>query len=575
MRPFVKSDLIQKFRWGCPILLTALLLTACGGDGATGFAPSVVHTNPADQSTNVPVQTSIQAEFSYPVDPTSINGNTFFIEDVPGTISYQDRTATFTPSRSFERGKRYNATLTTGIKDLDGVPLPSNVRWSFETEGLFSVVNTIPKEGASGVARNTPVMVFFSGPVDPATVEGGQNFTVRAAGGAVVAGQYSYNETTRAAIFTPNSPFAENTSYEARVTTAVTAAAGDPLSEGKTWQFSTSTVVDDSPPQVTQKTPLEGATNIPIDIEITAAFNEAINSATLTGRFILSGPSGPVPAAVTSQNAAMAAVLKPTANLAPNTLYTATLKAGIRNISGVATTADLIWSFTTAAGTDPQAPAFVKSTYPCNEMVNVRVDIPFIWATFQEEMNSSDVRSRFKFQNQEGAAVFGGIRYENDQQRVYYDLFRLAYNTSYTATLEEGIRDGSGKRMPAYTWTFTTQPDPRTVTGPDLIAPTVQCTFPPAGSTHPISVTARAYLSEPVDPDTVRAGTTLIVRELREDRRVLSGTTRVEHDLTLIFQPKDGFKKGRSYEATVTTGVTDRAGNPLSQNYTWTFTATD
>src|SRR6185503_12835521 len=50
------------------------------------------------------------------------------------------------------------------------------------------------------------------------------------------------------------------------------------------------------------------------------------------------------------------ATFKPVSNLAPNTVYTATITTAVRDLAGNALGANFVWSFTTAATAAGQAP---------------------------------------------------------------------------------------------------------------------------------------------------------------------------------------------------------------------------
>src|SRR3569832_1221332 len=161
----------------CPLFIFLLLLTACGGGGGGEAVPSVTKTDPAPQSKNVPTTAPVRATFSYPVDPVSVNGNTFIVNggtSITGTVTYENDPAIFTPSAPWAESAAYTAVLTTGVKDLDGIPLPSNFNWSFETAGpdttAPTVAGTTPAERATKKTRNTPIMVTFSEPGKPETV---------------------------------------------------------------------------------------------------------------------------------------------------------------------------------------------------------------------------------------------------------------------------------------------------------------------------------------------------------------------------------------------------------------------
>jgi hypothetical protein len=94
-------------------------------------------STPYADSKNVPVGTAITATFSEAMDAGTISSGTLTLAGtggVAGTVSYSGMTATFTPSGNLEKGKLYTATVTTGVKDLDGVAMKENFTWSFTTE---------------------------------------------------------------------------------------------------------------------------------------------------------------------------------------------------------------------------------------------------------------------------------------------------------------------------------------------------------------------------------------------------------------------------------------------------------
>jgi hypothetical protein len=105
--------------------------------------PTIVSTNPADATTGVPVNATINATFSEDMDPLTISTSTFQVTDgsgqaVPGTVSYApaSRIATFTPLSNLTANTGYSATLTNGAADLAGNPLAAGLvgnPWNFTT----------------------------------------------------------------------------------------------------------------------------------------------------------------------------------------------------------------------------------------------------------------------------------------------------------------------------------------------------------------------------------------------------------------------------------------------------------
>lgn len=100
-------------------------------------APTVVSTTPAGGATGVSQTDPITATFSYDMDPATMSGSTFFVNGggggVAGSVSYANRTATFTIAGVLAAGTTYTATVTSGATDVSGTPLAADHVWSFTT----------------------------------------------------------------------------------------------------------------------------------------------------------------------------------------------------------------------------------------------------------------------------------------------------------------------------------------------------------------------------------------------------------------------------------------------------------
>jgi len=100
--------------------------------------------------------------------------------------------------------------------------------------------------------------------------------------------------------------------------------------------------------------------------------------------------------------------------------------------------------------------------------------------------------------------------------------------------------------------------------------PTVSLTVPTDGAidveaTYPISVT----FSEAMDEGTITADNFIV----GADSSTVSGTLSYDRDsMTALFVPDVGLSQSTIYTVTITTGITNAAGNPLAQNYVFSFT---
>src|SRR3990172_4666003 len=120
----------------------------------TGTAPDttpplVSSTSPANNATDVAVNTAISAAFSETMDAATITTATFTIAGVIGTVAYTGTTAAFTPTGNLAHSTTYTATITTEVKDLAGNALADNYIWTFTTD---SPPNKIAAGGAHTIA---------------------------------------------------------------------------------------------------------------------------------------------------------------------------------------------------------------------------------------------------------------------------------------------------------------------------------------------------------------------------------------------------------------------------------------
>lgn len=146
MKPFTKFSLMA--------LLFMFLVAACkndepsptvpvvpGGPAAPGV-PVVTTTSPSSNATGIPRNNAITIAFSADMDPTTINSSTVIVTQggvvIPGTVTYVNRVATFTPTDPFLPLTQYTVTITTGAKTLAGLALAANVVSSFTTGGSTS-----------------------------------------------------------------------------------------------------------------------------------------------------------------------------------------------------------------------------------------------------------------------------------------------------------------------------------------------------------------------------------------------------------------------------------------------------
>jgi Tol biopolymer transport system component len=101
------------------------------------LSPNVDSTSPANNAKSVGVGAAITATFSEPMSGSTIDTNTFTLDNgTTGTVTYDanSSTATFTPTSKLDYDTTYTATITTAVQDLAGNPMSADYTWSFTTQ---------------------------------------------------------------------------------------------------------------------------------------------------------------------------------------------------------------------------------------------------------------------------------------------------------------------------------------------------------------------------------------------------------------------------------------------------------
>ena len=557
---------MRMYRVGIMSFLTVLLVAFIAGCGQeTVTVPAVVSAVPAQGATGVVINTTISATFSMAMNPTTLDASTFTVTGpggtaVAGTVAYSGTTATFTPSAVLAYSSLYTATITTGAKNLGGVPLVGNYVWSFTTiTPPPTVIATIPANGATNVPIGQVLSATFSEAMTPASISAA-TFTVTGPGGTAVAGAVAYSGTT--ATFTPAANLANSTLYTATITIGAASLAGTPLAAAYQWTFTTIT----PPPVVTSTVPVNTATGVPLNQVLSATFNEAVACAALASpatAFTVAGP-GSTPVAGTVSCSGSVATFTPGAALAVNTLYTATISTSATSVAGTPLSGNYVWTFRTVPA--PTAPTVI-STVPADGAAGVPIN-QVLTATFSEAMNSATISSTtFTLSAPGGVAVTGKVTYvAAGSVATFAPAANLASSTVYTATITTGAMDLEGNALASnYVWTFTT------AAAPVVTPPTVTATIPADAATSvPLNQIVSATFSKAMNPATISSATFTLTGPGSTSVSGLVAYAAIGN--TLVFTPAANLAPSTLFTATITTGVTDLAGDALASNYVWTFT---
>ena len=114
-------------------------------------------------------------------------------------------------------------------------------------------------------------------------------------------------------------------------------------------------------PTVVETSPVNTSTGAPINRNVTATFSEQMDSSTIVSATMMlqQGISPVVDVVGIVTYSGTTASFTPTSDLAPNTVYTATITTGAKDLAGNPLGANFIWSFTTGS-TAAKGPAPVS-----------------------------------------------------------------------------------------------------------------------------------------------------------------------------------------------------------------------
>ncbi|MEP6505451.1 MAG: Ig-like domain-containing protein, partial [Betaproteobacteria bacterium] len=336
------------------------------------------------------------------------------------------------------------------------------------------------------------------------------------------------------------------------------------------------------PPTVTSTSPAASSpalTGVATSTDISATFSKPMTASTVNAAFTLACPAAtPVAATVSYDVASSTATLTPASALPANTACQATISTAATVTTGIALAAPFTWTFSTAASADVTRPT-VSATLPANAASGVPTNSR-ITAAFSEAMAASSVNaSTFQVTDTTlGTAVPGTVTYTAASRTATFtpttrplasgDLFTARVTAAATDLAGNGLA-GNPATLPAasdHVWTFTT------AATTDATAPVVAASSTIDGSTgNCLTKTVTATFSEAMDPTTITAASFVVTAGGVAAPGTISYDTAAML-ATFVPSAAAGFAANTAFVVTVTTAVTDLAGNPLAADKVWGFT---
>lgn len=341
---------------------------------------------------------------------------------------------------------------------------------------------------------------------------------------------------------------------------------------------STPPVSDPAALSVVSTNPANSATAVSLNQKIIASFSESMDATTIdTLSFTVQGAGAKVVGAVNLDASTNTAIFVPGSNFADSTVYTATITTAAKSTSGKTLASDYVWTFTsgtvvdTISGggdSDPAALSII-ATNPAYSATDVAINQKII-ATFSEAMDTGTLDSTsFTVVGASESALVGTVSLDAaNNTATFKPNSDLTASTVYTATITTAATSSGSKALASdYVWTFTSG----TAADIDESAPAVLSTDPDSDEIDfAINKNISATFSESLDPTTVNASSFTLTAGTTV---VLGAVTYNDNGKVATFNPDSNLAASTLYTATITTDVTDLAGNSLAADKVWTFTS--
>lgn len=278
--------------------------TANTGDFANGSVSS--WSIPANNTENVPLNAVIEVQLSERIDPTSLNGDSFYLYDnVTGvrivgssSVSADGRTLTFTPASPLGANRRHYLYVSWNayLSDLAGNRISGAYRY-FTTgdssdETAPRVALTSFGDGTVDVPVNARMVVVMSEPLAGHCPTGAA--VTLSSGGLNVPISVTLQNDRRTLIATPNATLAPSAFYTLTMN-GMCDYAGNTLAVPVNVNFTVSgnSANDTIAPTYIDSVPVNGATDVAPDTTITLSFNEQVELTSLSGEVSVDGGATP------------------------------------------------------------------------------------------------------------------------------------------------------------------------------------------------------------------------------------------------------------------------------------------
>ncbi len=389
---------------------------------------TVLSTSPANGSSNVGLDSSIEIFFSGPVKPNNfgftisptINGSILQVWNQDNTkivISFAE---------GFKSGTSYQFSLSEGIVDTFGQPIAdfSPIAFSCETSNLPRIIYSLPTNGSTGILPDTTIELKFDQSMNQESVAAALAISPALANEPSLV----WSEANRTLTITPTDWLEFGQNYQITLGSQAENEAGIQTGRQKQIAFSTRTQTI-----ATVISPASAASDIDYSSPIIVEFSRGVNQESAQTNFQVIA-EGQTRSGSFSWNGNQMSFL-PDTPFAPENKVVFGFVNQVTDIDGYPVKIPDMQSFTTKSVNPPQ----ILSTNPENASTNLARDIE-IQIVFSEKMNTESVDTVFS-----PAVTSYNKVWSTDKKVLTINGLLLSGNTDYVLTIGESSSSDAGK----------------------------------------------------------------------------------------------------------------------------------
>ena len=538
------------------------------GTTSDSTLPMVTSAVPMNGQTGVGVNVAPGFIFNKPIDPVSVNSNTFQVLNgaTPLAGSYwfnsTNTRVEFVPNAPLPANTLLTMSLN-GVTDQVGNPVTFSSTFTTGATPDFTAPSVVWSSviNSGSIPTNSVITVQFSESMDATTFSTGSSgdfYITDSLLNVRVPATLSWNATQTVAYLQPSSPLAAGRTYYFYVNTGTDIAGNQMNSYSAT--FYAEFVSASTAPTVINVNPINGATGLGTNAIIEAQFSAPIDPNFLSG-VMLSQGGGTVQTTPVMSAGNTVLQLVPSAPLAANTIYTMTI-AGVKDPAGN-TVGTVVTTFTTGPTYDITPPSVVTIDPPNYATVGTNVVAKII---FNKPLNPITVNNSSIAMdlNDTGQWIPLTVTLSpNGTEVTLTPQVPLLPNTEYRYYVgyNSYVQDQDGNNLSAGWYYFYTG------SGAVTSGPTVTVSPLNGAVGVPLNAAVIAHISAPIDPTSWSQNSI----QLLNGATPVAGTVSEPNNQELIFTPTSALAASTVYTVNVS-GFTDANGNAVVPSNGNTFT---